>query len=317
MKMTLVLGLLLMIGMVLAGNNNATAPDGFVSGDIDPVYSDISSIICTEDDNTEGEYTFERSTIPITPGTDAFSFVEVNWSFLGSWLGAGNSLRGLDICIYRSTERVMSPRDSLYFVNLDDGTKVDAIRLDPANSNAYGCYPYGSINVSDWGNSNIFHSSDLGANWTPYANPTGTNGRGMDVDNAASLVWETYSAGSVYSFYHLSPTGTSYDVSDVISDHMSGLAVYENGGNHFLVINTYNSNCAYLFDLNNNLNYLGTAAYPYASTFNKSYGLTYSNTRDTFFWSFKNSSNNCYLIELQLDITNLEQSTWGEIKSSF
>jgi len=50
--------------------------------------------------------------------------------FSVDWLGAGNPLRGLDHILFFSEDAVMSPCDSVYFISLDDGSKLLGIELD-------------------------------------------------------------------------------------------------------------------------------------------------------------------------------------------
>ena len=211
----------------------------------------------------------------------------------------------------------MSAVDSVYFISLDDGSKLLGTGLHSENDNAWGCYAYYGIAVGDWQDSDLYFTDNMGVTWNTYGNPAGPEGRGMDMDYNTNTVWEACGTSSLYSFAHASGSGTAHDVSSVISDQMSGLAVYNNGDDNWLLVNTYNSDCAYIFDLDDNLSFLGTAAYPYSSTFFKSYGITYTNTRDTFLWSFRDNVDNCYLVELELEESAMEQTTWGAIKSIF
>jgi len=315
MKRTYLFVLILLVG-ILAANDNSSAPHGVVPGPMNSSDSGMSfAPFTTVDNSMEGNS--QLADIAPVPGTDAFTFTSVNWSSL-NWFGS--FCRGLDVVNHGGTDMLMSPAvssDSVYFINFDDGLMNDKLPLDAANTGGWGSYPYGSINVNDYTNSSIFNSTDLGVSWTPYTNPSGSSGRGMDVDYTTSLVWETSSSDGVYSFTHQAATGTFYDISTYIPDQMSGLTVYENGGYHFLIVNTYGSGYAYFFDLDDNLNYLGTAAHPYQSTTQNAYGLSYCDARDTFFLAYKDTNGNCYLIEMELSITGLNQSTWGDIKSSF
>ncbi|MCD4701564.1 MAG: hypothetical protein K8S24_06875 [Candidatus Aegiribacteria sp.] len=317
MKNAFVLGLILMVGILVA-NDNSSAPDGFVPSVVNSSGSSMPVESFTSVDNSMGANNSEDCAIlPVSTGTDAFTFTTVNWSHF-SWFGS--YCRGLDVVSHSSVEMLMSPAissDSIYFINFNDGTMNDKVPLDPANTGGWGCYPYGSINVNDYMNNHIYNSTNLGVSWTAYTNPSASYGRGMDVDYSTDLVWETYSSTGVYSFSHLASTGTFYDISAYIPEMMSGLTVYENGGYHLLFINTYNTGYAYIFDLDDNLNYLGAVAYPYQSTTDHSYGLAYSNTRDTFFWAYKDTNTSCFLVEVELGLTGLEQSTWADIKSSF
>ncbi len=315
MKRTYLLTLVLMVG-ILAANDNSSTPDGFVPGTINSINLNMSVVQPATVDNSM-ECNSEVPGTPPVAGTDAFAFTMVNCSDF-DWFGP--YCRGLDVVSHGGGYLLMSPSitsDSIYFINFDDGLLNDKLPLDPANTGGWGSYPYGSINVNDYMNLSIFNSLNLGVSWTAYTNPSGTEGRGMDVDYSTNLVWETSSSSGIYSFSHLASTGTYYDVSAYISEQMSGLTVYDNGGNHFLIVNTYNSGYAYFFDLDDNLNYLGSAAYPYQSTTQNSYGLAYCDTRDAFFWAFKDTDTHCYLVELELAVTSLDRTTWGEIKSSF
>ena len=315
MKLICIFTTLLLITGIAAAADNASAPPGFEPSEVETAPADLSPAQ-QQLTGTDGENS-GYSGLPERPaGGRAYAFLEVNWSVIG-WLG-GDALLGLDEVSHNGDMYIMTPRgDSLYFADRDNGTLADKLPLDPANSTPFGCYPYGSVNVNDFNNNNIFHSTDLGISWTTYTNPAGEEGRGMDVDYTEGLVWQTYDDTDLISFSHLSPTGDWHDVSSVVGGQMSGLAIYENGGDHWLFVTGYNLNWAYIFDLDNSLDYLGTADYPYPTTFEKSYGLTYSSERDTFFWSFKSTNGSCYLIELELEETALEQSTWGTIKSSF
>ena len=235
-----------MVGILVA-NDNSSAPDGLVSGTMNSFDSSVPVVPFTAEDNSMEGYS-EVSVIPPT-GTDGFTFTIVNWSYF-NWFGS--FCRGLDAVAHSGVERLMCPSissDSLYIINMDDGTLIDKLPLDPGNTGGWGSYPYVSANVNDYTNSSLFNSTNLGVNWTVYTNPSGSSGRGMDVDYSTDLVWETSSSSGVYSFTHLASSGTYYDLSAVIPEQMSGLAVYENGGNHLLIVNTYNSTSAYFFDL--------------------------------------------------------------------
>jgi len=317
MKRALIVGLVLAVA-ILSANDNSSAPDGFVPENTNSFDSSMPVESFSSVDNSMWvDNSGSRAIVPVLSGTDAYTFTVVNWSNF-DWFGP--YCRGLDVVSHGGTLMLMSPSissDSLYFINFSDGVMNGKIPLDPANTGGWGCYPYGSVNVNDYTNSSMFNSTDLGVSWTPYTNPSGSNGRGMDADYTTNLIWETYGSSGVYSFSHLASTGTLYDISTHIPGLMSGLTVYDKGGYHLLFINTYSTGYAYIFDLDNSLNYLGTAVYPYQSTTANSYGLTYSDTRDTFFWAFKDTNGHCYLVELELTLTSLERSTWADIKSSF
>lgn len=314
MKTTLILCIIVMVGMVAADYTSVT-PDGFIPDANVPAVSSVT-VLTTDMDNSEGENSYSTVT-ELEPPLDGFAWTEVNWSHL-AWLG-GSSLRGLDYCGYSGGYYIMSPRDGwLYIIKMTDGTKYDEIPLAAANGSPYGSYPWSSVNVNDWVDNVIYHSTDLGVTWSTVTNPTGNNGRGMDCDYDGNLVWETYSSSAIYSFTTGSTSGTAYDVSGSIPSQMSGLATFEYNGETWLAVTCYNSPNSYFYQvLPGVLNYMGYCELLYASAFEKSYGITYFPDTDTFFWSFKNNVGNCYLIEMSLTLTGLERSSWGSIKAQF
>ena len=265
--------------------------------------------------------TGDARTPSVSSGTDAFTFTEVDThlvNYIGQWG------RGLDDVLHTDW-MLMTPKtdsDSLLFIGYN-GSVSDKCPLD--NALAWGCYvygtvSYGSINVNDAGSDYIYNSVNQGSSWTAYDNPAENDGRGMDVDGGGT-VWETYKDDGVYSFSHLSPTGTFHDLSAVIPSTLSGLEAFDEEGDNYLFLNIYSPDageaCAYIFDMNDDLNYLGTAEYPFASGCKNLYGITYSPIRDTFFCLYRSNGLNIYLAELMFNATALERSTWGSIKSVF
>ena len=316
MRLNFLLFVLIVTSVLAFAGENSIVPPGPEPGFIETESSDITTTCSQLISNSDGENDSSSDNPVVPAGSRAFSFSGLN-CFSVDWLGAGNPLRGLDHVIFFSDDAVMSPRDSVYFISLDDGSKLLGIELDSENETTWGCYACAGIAVGDWQDNTLYFTENMGITWNTFGNPAGSEGRGMDMDYYTFTVWETHGSTTLYAFDHSSPVGTAYDVSSVIADQMSGLAVYNNGDDNWLLVNTYNSDCSYIFDLDDSLNFLGTAAFPYSSNFSKSYGLTYTDTRDTFLWSYKDNSDNCYLVELELEISALEQTTWGTIKSIF
>lgn len=319
MKTSIILTLVLMFGMLVASDNSSTL-DGIIPVNVNSAVSSSSiATFAAYDIPMDDAGVEEEEVFPVPSGTDAFEFTVINTSSV-SWIGS--FCAGLDDVNYGGTDMLMSPTtfyDSLYFINYADGTKNDALALSSPNTAPWGCYQYEGLNINDYSDSVIYSTTDLGVSWTSYANPAGSIGRGMDFDYENSLVCETCSDQGVYSFSHLSTSGTFYDLSASIPSQLSGLAVYEHDGFHYLVINRYSPGpnaSAYFFDLDDNLNFLGIAEYPFSVDCDNTYGLTYCDSRDSFFCIY-NDGTDSWLVELQLTVGSLEHSTWGEIKSSF
>ncbi len=153
-----------------------------------------------------------------------------------------------------------------------------------------------------------------------YTNPYSNDGRGMDCDG--TYIWEAY--GPIYATYgaclRMNPDGTGVQAWNLpgITTQLSGLTTYPITGGLGIAVTAYENGAAdhyiwfYEFD-GSSMSLLGSATLPSCDT---SFGLTYADTRDTYFWSFY-SGGQCYISELEITETSFQNETWGAIKASF
>ncbi|MCD4700249.1 MAG: hypothetical protein K8S24_00180 [Candidatus Aegiribacteria sp.] len=173
--------------------------------------------------------------------------------------------------------------------------------------------PYGWY-LNSWTDTDM-HYCDSGVWSVPFTNPAGTNGRGMSFEVSDDHLWQTDGSDGIYRI----ASGGSFDYFSTpeVSGQMSGLATFQHSGHTWVVVTCYLDQTFYFYDYTGfNLNFIGTAD-PGATGISLSYGLTYSNFRDTFFWSYEMPGGICWVAELGYSITALEQDTWGSIKTQF
>lgn len=210
-------------------------------------------------------------------------------------------------------------RDVVKIVGADGGL-LEVIELALTNYQPFGlAYIDTRIHVNDEYNTSMFRSTDSG--WTTYPNPSGAEGRGMDADG--TYLWElTETGGEVLRF---DTTGALQGSMTLPADfYLTGMTLFPTADGQGIAIlcregSTYDhDDYLVLYDIVGMTPvYLGAADLPDRLG---SYGLTYSATRDTFFWSYAQEtpgSPEYYVIEFSLTPNGLEAGTWGAVKAIF
>ena len=226
---------------------------------------------------------------------------------------------GLDFSSDSNDLVFMSNIDNMmYICNPNNGNMISGISLDYATDP----HPWG-VCVDGTGTSyiNDFEESYLHwrgtSGWFFMDNPAGKCGKGMDFDG--TRIWETYEflPDKIVSF-NTDGTGVQfYGIPELGSESPSGLTTFPYGSDTGIMVTSYDSHYFYFYSFNGStLTHLGSVSCPV--TCSSSYGLTYSSIRDTFFWSYKDSSNDYWITELDIEIpgTSLAPATWGSIKTT-
>ncbi len=257
---------------------------------------------------------------PGQPGTDAFVITEIN-SFSCSY---ASMILGLD---YVNAEDVILFTDNetgdeqLWVCNPDDGSQVSSIPMTWDTPSPFGIadfYPGGAQpHCNDFGDTMIWYGMSFADS---YYNPYESNGRGMDCDG--TYIWEAYGppTATYGACLGMLPDGTGASAYNLpgITTQLSGLTVYPIPGSLGIAVTAYQNSAAdhyiWFYEFNgSSMILLGSAELP---TCNSSYGLSYSENRDTYFWSWGDGST-FYISELEITETSLQRETWGAIKSSF
>lgn len=265
-----------------------------------------------------GDGCFETRTVvnPHTSGTDAITLTLVN-----NWTQSQQVL-GLDALEGASELYVLGVDNENSLVQAYDATSgviVGTLSLDAANGGCFGVAWNNDTDseayyTNDWAGSNLFYTDDLGSSWTTVANPANNDGRGMDFDGTD--YWEAVTGGG--GLWRFQPgVGQQNIAISAPPSNTSGLTVFPNGSNLGIAVACYMTYNIYFYEWDGStIDYLGAAACP-VSGISGSYGLAYAETTDTIFWSFKMGTSEYHLAEFSFDLTALERSSWGSIKTSF
>ena len=203
--------------------------------------------------------------------------------------------------------------NKLFMCDPDDGTYVSELALTyTGNPSPFGnCWKVDAgvtAWVNDWSASTIAVWD--GSSWSSISNPAANLGRGMDFEDPC--IWETNSSSAILRF---EPGGAASSYSPGVPSQMSGLCVFPYETSTGVMVTCYNTHQFFFYEFDgSSLNSLGVANCPTAC--NSSLGLTYSESRDTYFWSY--SSGSGYTIaELDIEINvGLTPSTWAGIKTA-
>ena len=250
---------------------------------------------------------------PPASGTD-----DVVLTLVNDWALSGKAL-GLDMFEGTGIYYVLGADNENDYVQAWDatsGTAAGTLPLDAANGSIFGLAWNNDMDTDtyytdDWADNVLYYTEDFGVSWTTATNPAGSSGRGMDFDGTD--YWCTNGAGG--GLYRFQPgVGAENIAIPEVPTQPSGLAVFPNGSDIGVAVTTYNTLNIYFYNYDGStLSYIGAAACPTACS--SSLGLTYSETSGNLFWSFDNSG--YHLGEISFNLTSLERSSWGSIKTSF
>ncbi|MCK4806141.1 MAG: hypothetical protein KAT09_00770 [Candidatus Aegiribacteria sp.] len=267
------------------------------------------------------DYGATQNPAPGQPATDNYVINVINTfecPYASMILGLDYVSNG-DFILFTDDE---SGDENLFVCNAGNGTYVNAIDMPWTTPSPFGIgdfYPAGSQpHCNDFGDDLIRY----GINFTgSYPNVYDENGRGMDCDG--TYIWEAF--GPMSATYgaclRMFPDGTSVQAWNLpgITTQLSGLTVYPIPGKQGIAVTAYEwgspNHYIWFYEFNGStMSQLGSADLPSCLL---SFGLAYSGTRDTFFWSWMNASGICFISELEITETSLEETTWGSIKASF
>ena len=205
--------------------------------------------------------------------------------------------------------------DLLYTCDAEDGTYIDDLELSyTGNPHPFGvCYDDNDyVHVNDYSQNDI-HWNNY-SSWDDYSNPSDNKGSGMDFDG--TYIWETYWTDGVYRFFP-DGSGAEFFYTDEVTTQMSGLAVFPYNSNLGIIVATHGNLIFYFYEFDgSSTTYLGNADCPLIAS--QSRGLTYSQERGTFFWSYGDGGVD-WISELGIDFyyTAVQPASVGNIKAIF
>ncbi len=249
----------------------------------------------------------------------------VTLTLLNDWPQTCN-VRGLDIYEEGSDFFVLGVDKNGSIIRFYDpatgNPTATSIPLSSGNASCYGVAwndgpDSSTYYTNDTTDDVLYFTEDHGVSWTTISNPADNYARGMDfdgtyywcTDNAPKGVWRFQPGGSQI---HLStPTVTAQP---------SGLTVFPYNGNIGVAIACYSLSTMEFYQWDGSaLTHLGSASYPAALDLDDVLGLAYAATNEHIYMSYQDyyGGGLYHIVELAFDITALQRSSWGSIKSSF
>lgn len=258
---------------------------------------------------------------------------------LARWsIPAGDQALGLDYMGYWYVNNVVGYVDNvnntLYWMDTNTGSSVGTSWATDANNGS----PFGLAHVPITGDDDEVHVNDFAydgvffkewdTSWTEYNALCDNMGRGMDYCEDMDKIFELYTVADpgAYKWYVAmytpgTSTGTTYELDCNIGSDWRGSGVTlfpQLGGDMAIAVTMYSSAWIRFFEYPGNPGgiYYGYCVLPYSGDISSSYGLTYSDDQDCFYHAWTDGTN-YYISQLEVTEVTLEQSTWGQIKSSF
>jgi hypothetical protein len=220
--------------------------------------------------------------------------------------------------------------DRLYFCsNLDnkvftcrasDGHLVGSIDVTfRENPSPFGvCYDpaTGYIYVNDWAMEPLYRYSS--GEWTPLDDPSGREGRGMDLDLSGEYVYETYDD---LGFYKFDPDGGDAYYFEVpgLQSRTSGLTCFPYLGGEAVGLDTYEDPYINFYRITGETAVpIGTVRIPLYN-FYYSLGLAYAGVRGTFFWSCWDAHDVFWVYEFDIDFEfeSIKPASLGRMKAMY
>ncbi|MBD3276784.1 MAG: hypothetical protein GF388_00640 [Candidatus Aegiribacteria sp.] len=259
------------------------------------------------------------SVTPLDPpsgGTDA-----VNLYLLQDWTLTEKAL-GLDVVKEGGIYYVVGADDNYSIIqgyHPDTGGMTGSLALNPSNTGCFGVAWNGTVSdfcylTNDWYTNDLYYTEDFGSTWSTTYNPAGNLGRGMDFDGLD--YWQTDRDGAkVWRFF---PGVGEEDIPvPQAPGQLSGLTVFPFGANLGVIVASYSETSLFFFEWDGvAMYYLGSASLP-VSGIDNSLGIAYYEVDGSIFWSYMDTGGDYHLTRLEFEITDLQHSTWGSIKSTF
>ena len=272
----------------------------------------VSALVVASDD---GYSEVARTVFP-----HSFDYDGVSLTLVNDWPQTQQVL-GLDIYEYPGVCFVLgSDRNGMKIqsYNIMTGVPTGTITLSSGNTNCFGVAcnydpDTSTFLTNDWSDEVLYFTEDNGSSWTTFSNPSEHDARGMDFDGTD--YWCTNGGGG--GVWRFQPgVGQQNIATPQVTSAASGLTVFPYNGDIGLAVACYSSSFVEFYQWDgNDMVHLGSASLPIS--FEDSFGLAYAETNDHIFWSYKDASDIYHLAELSFEITSLERSSWGNIKSSF
>ena len=212
--------------------------------------------------------------------------------------------------------------DSIFAVNPNTGAKTFGMPCPPEIPQVLGicCYSISAesfIYINDWDSDTEIYRFSTVSGWSyAFENPS-AEPRGMDFDPSLNI-WEIDAASHILYVFDIAGTvSESWTLSELPSDYACGCSVFPFGAGLGIIIGGYQYADFYFYSFDGStLEYLGAAPIPQSAS--SSYGITWSDLTQSYYWIYKDSGGDFRLCEFTVEFeVTLDQSTWGAVKAGF
>jgi hypothetical protein len=171
--------------------------------------------------------------------------------------------------------------------------------------------------TNDWDSDTEIYRYSTVSGWSyAFDNPS-VEPRGMDFDPSLNI-WEIDAAShTLYVFDIAGTVSESWTLSELPAGNACGCSVFPFGADQGVIIGGYSFLDYYFYSFDGStLEYLGAAPVP--QSINNSYGISWSDFTQSFYWIYKDPGSNFRLCEFTVEFeVTLDQSTWGAVKAGF
>ena len=212
--------------------------------------------------------------------------------------------------------------DSIFAVNPNTGVKTFGMPCPSQIPQVLGicCYSIPAesfIYINDWDSDTEIYMYSTVSGWSYAFNNPSAEPRGMDFDPSLNI-WEIDAdSHTLYVFDVAGSVSESWTLAELPSGYACGCSVFPFGSDLGVVIGGYSFPDFYFYSFDGaTLEYLGAAPIP--QTANSSYGISWSDLTQSFYWIYKDGGSAFRLCEFTIEFeVTLDQTTWGAVKAGF
>ncbi len=212
--------------------------------------------------------------------------------------------------------------DSIFAANPNTGAKTFGMPCPSQIPQVLGicCYSISGeslIYINDWDSDTEIYKYSTVSGWSyAFDNPS-AEPRGMDFDPSLNI-WEIDANSHILYVFDISgAVSESWTLSELPSGNACGCSVFPFGSDLGVIIGGYTYPDFYFYSFDGStLEYLGAAPVPQSAS--SSYGISWSDLTQSYYWIYKDSSSTFRLCEFTVEFeVALDRTTWGAIKAEF
>lgn len=216
----------------------------------------------------------------------------------------------------RSVVLIVSQGDHrVYWFDVQSGEVIDTTEVCSQSDNPWGVILRDdSIWVNDWIDDHVYYKK-LGELWHGFESPgAGIWQAGMDDERWQGYFWMASASTAIRFDPYGGGGGSSWELGPYLTEG-EGISCFSCQGHMWLAVTELETDYVFFYWWTaSGIEYVCQSDIPWIN-WEYSKGITYDYVGDSFWWICKHNSGSYYLCEMDYEVTDLEASTWGEIKS--